>query len=85
MRSTNIAKPCRTTFDGTRKALVLLARLCTLLLLTLVPCAQGQNGQISSTNLGSVPSGAATNEVVHLTLRDAINMAARSRVEKMPA
>jgi len=77
VRSTNVAKPGRTTFDGPRKALVLLARLCTLLLLTLTPCAQGQTGQISSTNLGSVPSGAATNEVVHLTLRDAINMALR--------
>jgi len=40
--------------------------------------AQAQKGQFSaSATLGSVPSGQATNEVVHLTLRDAINMALR--------
>src|SRR3954452_2856887 len=33
--------------------------------------------QTSSTILGSVPSGQATNEVVKLTLHDAINMALR--------
>src|SRR5215470_16735878 len=30
-----------------------------------------------SANFGSVPSGTATNEVLHLTLRDAINRAVR--------
>lgn len=49
-----------------------------LLSLTITSSARAQTSQApSSSNLGSVPSGAATSEVVHLTLRDAINMALR--------
>src|ERR1700684_2825623 len=38
--------------------------------------AAGQTTQPSA-NFGSVPSGTASNEVLHLTLRDAITMAVR--------
>jgi len=45
-----------------------------LLLIALAPArSQGQ----TAATLGSTPSGPATNEVLHLTLRDAINMALR--------
>lgn len=40
------------------------------------PIADGQTSQ-PSFNLGSVPSGTASKDVLHLTLRDAINMAVR--------
>lgn len=49
-----------------------------VLSLAITPAARAQTGQApSSPNLGSVPSGPASSEVVHLTLRDAINMALR--------
>lgn len=44
--------------------------------LTLSVSAAGQTSQPSAT-FGSIPSGTATKEVLHLTLRDAITMAAR--------
>jgi outer membrane protein TolC len=47
---------------------------CTLLWLTIPVLAAAQTNQ-GSANFGSAPSGTATNEVLHLTLRDAINMA----------
>ncbi len=48
----------------------------TLLWLTIPVLAAAQTNQ-SSPNFGSVPSGTATGEVLHLTLRDAINRALR--------
>ena len=52
-------------------------RLASVLFLLFVPLLV--NGQINqaSPGLSSVPSGPATHESIHLTLRDAINMAAR--------
>lgn len=44
--------------------------------LTMATLAAAQTNQPSA-NFGSVPSGTATSEVLHLTLRDAINMAVR--------
>ena len=44
--------------------------------LTMAALAAAQTNQPSA-NFGSVPSGTATNEVLHLTLRDAINGAVR--------
>jgi outer membrane protein TolC len=49
---------------------------CALLWLTVAVLAAAQTNQ-PSVNLGSVPSGAATSEVLHLTLRDAIARALR--------
>jgi outer membrane protein TolC len=49
---------------------------CTLLWLTVAVPVAAQTNQ-PSVNLGSVPSGAATSEVLHLTLRDAIARALR--------
>jgi outer membrane protein TolC len=49
---------------------------CTLLWLTIPILAAAQTNQ-GSANFGSVPSGPANKEVLHLTLRDAINMAVR--------
>src|SRR5262250_1445084 len=49
---------------------------CTLMCLTMAALAAAQTNQPSA-NFGSVPSGTATNEVLHLTLRDAINRAVR--------
>jgi len=49
-----------------------------LLSLTITLFVQAQTSPTPfSPNLGSVPSGPATNEVLRLTLRDAINMALR--------
>jgi outer membrane protein TolC len=53
---------------------------CTLLWLTISGFTVAQTNQASpqaSPNFGSVPSGTATKEVLHLTLRDAIKMALR--------
>jgi outer membrane protein TolC len=47
-----------------------------LLCLVIPSSAAGQTRQPSA-NFGSVPSGTASNEVLHLTLRDAITMAVR--------
>src|SRR5215468_10354888 len=49
---------------------------CTLMCLTMAALAAAQTNQPSA-NFGSVPSGTTTNEVLHLTLRDAINSAIR--------
>lgn len=49
---------------------------CTLLWLTIPALAAAQTSQPSA-NFGSVPTGTATNEVLHLTLHDAINRAIR--------
>jgi outer membrane protein TolC len=55
-----------------------LSLAAALLLLVTPLSGRAQTGQAASSPvLGSVPSGAATSEVVHLTLRDAINMALR--------
>ena len=52
--------------------------LAAVLWLTITLSAQAQTSQApSSRNLGSVPSGPPTDQVVRLTLRDAINMALR--------
>ena len=48
-----------------------------MLLTVIAVSAYAQNPGLSSAVLGSVPSGPATNEVLKLTLRDAINMALR--------
>ena len=49
---------------------------CTLMCLTMAALAAAQTNQPSA-NFGSVPSGTTTNEVLHLTLHDAINRAVR--------
>jgi outer membrane protein TolC len=49
---------------------------CTLLWLTIPGLAAAQTNQ-TSPNFGSVPSGTATSEVLHLTLRDAVTVAVR--------
>src|SRR5215472_16660881 len=49
---------------------------CALMWVTTAALAAAQTTQ-PSPNFGSVPSGTATNEVLHLTLRDAINKAIR--------
>lgn len=49
---------------------------CTLLWLTIPVLAAAQANQ-TSPDFGSVPSGAASSEVLHLTLRDAISRALR--------
>jgi outer membrane protein TolC len=62
---------------GPRQLSVRLVLSCALLSLTVTLCAWPQTSQTFSPSLASIPSGPATNEVVHLTLRDAINMALR--------
>jgi len=47
-----------------------------LLWLTIPVLATAQTHQRSA-NFGSVPNGSATNQVLHLTLRDAVDMAVR--------
>lgn len=54
-----------------------VATRVVLLLTAIAVSAHAQNPGLSSAVLGSVPSGPATNEVLKLTLRDAINMALR--------
>src|SRR5215510_1582041 len=49
---------------------------CALLWLTIVSLAAAQTNQPAA-DFGSVPSGTATSEVLHLTLRDAISRALR--------
>ena len=49
---------------------------CTLLWMTIPIVAAAQTNQPAA-DFGSVPSGRASKEVLHLTLRDAINMALR--------
>ncbi len=64
------------TVGGGKKARLLSASV--LLALTSTISVRAQTGQPPfSLNLGSVPSGAATTDVRHLTLRDAVNMALR--------
>jgi len=50
--------------------------MCTLLWLTIPVLVAAQTNQ-TSPNFGSVPSGTATKEVLHLSLRDAIHRAIR--------
>src|ERR1700693_330626 len=52
-----------------------IRKRCSLLLL--VVAATASWAQVVSPNVGSVPSGLATNEVLHLTLSEAINRALR--------
>lgn len=59
---------------GTTRVIARSILSCALLSLTMVAAAQTNQ---SSANFGSVPSGTATNEVLHLTLRDVINRAVR--------
>jgi outer membrane protein TolC len=54
-----------------------IALSCALLSLMFAFHAQGQTIQTVPPAFGSIPSGPATSTVVHLTLRDAINMALR--------
>src|SRR5215469_17032803 len=61
---------------GTKEIFARSILRCTLLWLTIPVLAAGQTTQ-NSPNFGSVPTGTATNEVLHLTLRDAINRALR--------
>src|SRR5215468_8117043 len=49
---------------------------CTWLWLTIPVLAAAQTNQ-GSANFGSVPSGPASKDVLHLTLRDAVDMAVR--------
>src|SRR5579884_2655025 len=51
--------------------------VCASLWLVVPVCAAQTAPTSSSVEFGSVPSGPATREVLHLTLRDAINMALR--------
>jgi outer membrane protein TolC len=75
---TILAKQGRAMFEAVARQLSLwCAMSCALVPLTVTFCAQAQTSQSFSPNLGSIPSGPATKEVVHLTLRDAINMALR--------
>src|SRR3984957_3300197 len=53
-----------------------IAKLCSLMLL-LVVATTASRAQVMSPNYGSVPSGPATNEVLRLTLSEAINLAVR--------
>src|SRR5579862_230598 len=48
---------------------------CVVLVLTISLCAWAQTNQ--SAAFGSVPSGPASREVLHVKLRDAVNMALR--------
>ena len=59
-----------------------LLRLLAWLLLSLVIAhsAYGQTALVPIPGLQSVPGGPATNEVMHLTLRDAINLAVRNNL-----
>src|SRR5262250_2566696 len=50
---------------------------CTLLGMAFTAGVVAAQTSQPSVNLGSVPSGTATNEVLHLTLRDAVNRALR--------
>jgi outer membrane protein TolC len=59
---------------GTQRRPALLFVKLAVLWLTITVPAPAQTNQ-SSVNVGSVPSGTATREVLHLTLRDAIHMA----------
>lgn len=61
---------------------------CTVLWMTLtlgVAGAQTIQSSQSAATLGSVPSGTATNELLHLTLRDAINMALQYNLGQIEA
>src|SRR5215467_15102502 len=60
---------------GTTKLFARSILSCALLSLT----AAAQTNQPSA-NFGSVPSGPATSEILHLTLRDAINRAVRNNL-----
>src|SRR5258708_33804117 len=53
-----------------------IAKLCSLMPLLVVATAASW-AQVMSPNFGSVPSGPATNEVLRLTLSEAINQAVR--------
>ena len=53
-----------------------IVKLCSLIPL-LVVATTASWAQVMSPNVGSVPSGPATNEVLRLTLREAINRAVR--------
>src|SRR5215470_17277885 len=50
--------------------------ICTLFWLTIPVLAAAQTNP-GSANFGSVPSGTASKDVLHLTLRDAVDMAVR--------
>jgi hypothetical protein len=52
-----------------------IGKLCSLILL--VVATTESRTQVVSPNLGSVPSGPASNEVLRLTLSEAINRAVR--------
>jgi outer membrane protein TolC len=75
---TTVVKQGRAMLEaGATQLSVRLALWWALLSLIVTFCAQAQTIQTFSPSLGSVPSGPATNAVVHLTLRDAVNMALR--------
>ena len=59
--------------DAARSRTYRLAVFAALLLALTIPRANAQNTAVT----GSAPSGPATNQVIHLTLREAINMALR--------
>src|ERR1700751_3690842 len=54
----------------------MLILICVLFWLTVPIVADAQTNQ-GSANFGSVPGGTASTDVLHLTLRDAVNMAVR--------
>jgi len=54
----------------------------TLLSLTIPVLATAQTNQ-GSANFGSIPNGSATNQVLHLTLRDAVDMAVRFNLSEI--
>ena len=62
--------------DCAESARPLNGKLRTLILL-LVVATTASRAQVMSPNYGSVPSGPATNEVLRLTLSEAINRAVR--------
>src|SRR5713226_8037740 len=78
MRTTVLEINRATNHGETGDGSVRLLSVSVLLSLTITIYAQAQTSQtLFSPNQGSVPSGPATKEVQHLTLRSAINMAVR--------
>jgi len=78
MRTTVLEINRATNHGETGDRSVRLLTVSVLLSLTITIYAQAQTSQtLFSPNQGSVPSGPATKEVQHLTLRGAINMAVR--------
>jgi outer membrane protein TolC len=81
--STGAAKQGTATLESGPHFLAQLILSFVLLSVTMTVSAQAQTSQISSPNFGSVPSGPATSEVLHLTLSGAITMALRYNLDEI--